>query len=181
VTDLALQIGPVVGLAGAVGVGLVFIQAGISKVRNRDVLPGVITNYRLLPDALVAPIAAMLPSFEIALGLALAVSGLAVFAFGAIGLLLTFAVAMAINVKRGRTHIDCGCGRSQLRQAIGWPLVVRNVVMAALLLPALVPSGSIDGAGRAVAAAAGLGLFLLYQLFNAIIALSASPVATGRR
>lgn len=179
--DLALQFGPVAALAGAIGIGLVFIQSGAAKLRHRDLLPGVIANYRLLPDALVAPVAGTLPLAEIALGLALAITASALAAAGAMALLLVFAAAMAINVRRGRTHIDCGCGRSQLRQTIGWPLVARNVVMATLLLPALVPSGTLAAGDIAIAAGAGLVLFLLYQLFNAIVALSASPLATGRR
>ena len=46
------------GLAGAIGTGIVFVEAGLAKLRNRDVLPGVVANYRLLPEALVAPVAA---------------------------------------------------------------------------------------------------------------------------
>jgi uncharacterized membrane protein YphA (DoxX/SURF4 family) len=63
-----------VGLAGAFG-WLVFVHAGLSKLRHRDVLPGVIANYRLLPDALVAPVAAVLPWAELVLGLALLAGG----------------------------------------------------------------------------------------------------------
>ncbi|WP_226017987.1 MauE/DoxX family redox-associated membrane protein [Novosphingobium sp. FKTRR1] len=185
-SDLALQLGPVASLAGAIGIGLVFVQAGAAKLRHRDVLPGVIANYRLLPDALVAPLAAVLPPFEIVLGLVLAATGDMAAALVAVSLLLGFAGAMAINVARGRTQIDCGCGRSQLRQPIGWPLVLRNLVMAALLAPACAGSFRTGGAeigaqAVALAAVAGLMLFLLYQLFNAIVALSASPLASGRR
>jgi hypothetical protein len=51
----------------------------------------------------------------------------------AIGLLLVFATAMAINLHRGRRDIDCGCFQSTLRQHLSVTLVVRNLVMAALL------------------------------------------------
>ena len=169
----------VMGLAGAFGVGLVFVHAGLSKLHHRDVLPGVIANYRLLPDALVAPVAAVLPWGELALGLALLAGGPAFAVVPALALLGVFAVAMAVNVARGRRSIDCGCGRSQLRQTLGWPLVARNVVLmvlVALRLPAALPSTGFD---LATAIVGGLSLFVLYLLFNAIAALAVSPVAAG--
>ena len=44
----------------------------------------------------------------------------------AMALLALFAAAMAINIRRGRDHIDCGCGQSFLRQTLSWMLVARN-------------------------------------------------------
>ncbi|MFD2428851.1 hypothetical protein ACFSUK_13225 [Sphingobium scionense] len=45
----------IAALAAAIGIGLILLQAGLSKLRHRILLPGVIANYRLLPPALVAP------------------------------------------------------------------------------------------------------------------------------
>ncbi|WP_305036245.1 MauE/DoxX family redox-associated membrane protein [Novosphingobium sp. EMRT-2] len=167
----------VMGLAGACGVGLVFVHAGASKLLHRDVLPGVIANYRLLPDALVAPVAAVLPWGELALGLALLAGGPPFAVVPALVLLGLFAGAMAVNIARGRRSIDCGCGRSQLRQTLGWPLVARNIVLmilVALRLPAALPSTGLE---LAIAIVGGVSLFVLYLLFNAIAALAVSPVA----
>ena len=115
--ELAL---PLLGVAASVAVALLFAVAGIDKLRHRDLLPGVIANYRLLPDALVAPAAALLPGVEllVAAGLLLGFAPLAPLV--AIALLLVFAAAMAINIGRGRRHIDCGCGHVGLRQQLGW-------------------------------------------------------------
>ena len=161
----------ILGLAGAVAVGMVFVLAGAAKLRHRELLAGVIANYRLLPAALVGPAALLLPPVELALG--------------AMALLLIFAAAMAINIRRGRSQIDCGCGRSQLRQPLSWLLVGRNVVLAALLLPRLLPSPAISPAGSGtdlvIALAGGLAIFLIVQLFNAIGALAASPLSAPRR
>ncbi len=175
--DLAVSGLRVAGLAGAFGTGMVFVHAGLSKLRHRDVLPGVIANYRLLPDVLVAPVAAVLPWAELVLGVALLAGGPRLAVVPALLLLGLFAAAMAVNIGRGRRSIDCGCGRSQLRQTLGWPLVARNVVLmalAALRLPAALPS---TGFELATALAGGLSLFVLYLLFNAIAALAVSPVA----
>ena len=94
-----LQIG---GFAASVFVGLIFVVAGIDKLRHRDLLPGVIANYRLLPAALVGPAATVLPVAELLLGTALLLGNRPVAPIAAIALLLVFAAAMAINIGRGR-------------------------------------------------------------------------------
>jgi uncharacterized membrane protein YphA (DoxX/SURF4 family) len=171
------------GLTGAIGTGIVFVEAGLAKVRHRDVLPGVIANYRLLPDALVAPSAAVLPIVELGLGLGL-IGG--VFSGGrpAAALLVLFAAAMAINIGRGRRAIDCGCGRSQLRQRLSWGLVARNLVLAVLVtIAALRPlaSAAVAPLDIGLALVAGGALYLIFLLFNALAALAASPLASERR
>lgn len=169
------------GRIATVGVGLVFWVAGVSKLRHRALLPGVIANYRMLPSGLVMPIALLLPLAELMLGIWLLDGWLARPAAAlAIALLLVFAWAMAVNLRRGRGHIDCGCGHAALRQPLAWPLVARNLGLAALLLPAL--AGLPAPAGTwPLAWAGGAVLFLLFQLFNAIVALAGSPLAAARR
>lgn len=173
-----------IGRTSAVGVGLIFAGAATGKLRHRALFPGVVANYRLLPQGLVAPVAMILPWAELGLGLALAglgVSGMAgpalpLASASAIALLLVFAWAMAINIARGRSHIDCGCGHSALRQPLGKPLVLRNILLGLLLVPASLPVSTslhaVPGAGW-VALGGGFALFLLFHLFNAILALTA--------
>lgn len=168
------------GLVASVGVGLVFLQAGLAKVRHRELVPGVVANYRLLPDAAVAPFAAALPFVELGLAVAL-LAGLRVAAPVAAAMLVLFALAMEINIRRGRSHIDCGCGRSQLRQPLSRLLIGRNLVLAALLAPCLLPAPSPTLPTLALGAAGGTVLFVLYLLFNGLAALSASPLSASRR
>lgn len=172
----------VIGVAGAaagIGVGAVFLGAGLAKLRNRRVFPGVVANYRLLPEALVAPVALTLPIAEVVIGLML-IAGLRVAAVPAGMMLLAFAAAMAINIGRGRSHIDCGCGRSELRQPLSRVLVVRNLVLAALLLPLLAPTPPLGSALWFVALASGVALYLLILLANALNALAQGPLALER-
>src|ERR1700759_4979405 len=107
--------------AGRVCVGLVFLLAAVQKAQHWRLLSGVIANYRLLPGWMVPAATALLPPLEMLLagGLLSAQRGpwpdLA-----AIALLALFAGAMAINVRRGRIHIDCGCGQDFLSQQLSW-------------------------------------------------------------
>lgn len=180
-TALAASLLLIAGLAASICAGLVFLLAGASKLRHRDLLPGVIANYRLLPERLVTPAALLLPAVELLVGAALVLGARPWAPLAAILLLLAFAAAMAINIRRGRRHIDCGCGQSALRQELGWPLVVRNLLLAALLLPRLVAGDAMTGFDVAVAACSGLALFLLYLVFNALNALPGQALAAGGR
>ena len=171
-----------IGLAGAVGIGLVFLQAALAKLRHRELLAGVIANYRLLPPVLIGPVALVLPPAELAISLGLLLGGHWLAAVVAALLLVIFAAAMGINIARGRSHIDCGCGRSQLRQPLSWLLVGRNLALAALLAPRFAPVATpTTTTDLAIAIAGGLAVFLFFLLFNAIGALAASPLAAQRR
>jgi hypothetical protein len=95
-------------------------------------------------------------------------------------LLLVFAAAMAINIRRGRTQIDCGCGLSALRQGLGWPLVARNLALAAVLGLRLADGAMLATTEMLVAAMSGVVLFLLYLFFNALNALPGRPASGAR-
>ena len=130
-----MPLDPTLALAGALVLAAIFGAAGPPKLVARDAFAGVLANYRLLPDRLVAPAALLLPCLEIAVALGLllpATRSLA--ALGAGLLLLLFAVAMAVNLLRGRSDIDCGCAIGLMRERIGWPLVARNILLAAAAL-----------------------------------------------
>jgi uncharacterized membrane protein YphA (DoxX/SURF4 family) len=119
-------------------ISLVFFTAAYGKLRHTTPFQGVVANYRLLPDAMVAPAAHLIPPVELLLSATLLL-GLA-FPWpelGAAALLLLFALAMGINLRRGRRHIDCGCFQSALKQTLSWTLVMRNVVLALLMGVAL--------------------------------------------
>jgi hypothetical protein len=63
-------------------------------------------------------------------------------ALAAVLLLVVFMIAMGINIRRGRTSIDCGCFMNALRQRIGWGLVARNALLAAAALLLLLPQAA---------------------------------------
>jgi len=71
-----------------------------------------------------------------------------------------FAAAIGLTVARGRTEIACGCFRGDASRRIGWPLVVRNLILAGLALVAALPARPGIGA-FAQGAGAGGSLFVM--------------------
>ena len=158
--------------AGRICVGLVFLLAATQKTRHWRIFFGVVANYRLLPRAAVVPVAVLLPPLEMIVALLLLSAQLLPWSLlGAGALLILFAGAMAVNLHRGRAHIDCGCGQSFLKQTLSWTLVVRNGVLAALLAPSLAPIGPLSLSAALTGVGTGLGFFLLYLVLNTLSAL----------
>jgi hypothetical protein len=126
---------PAIGWTVVLVLAGVFGAAAIAKLRALDAFLGVVHNYRLVPEFLERPIAYALPVAELAIAVGVLLpAGRAPAALSAAILLALFAGAMAINLMRGRRDIDCGCFATVLRQRLSWPLVVRNLVLAALAL-----------------------------------------------
>ena len=168
-------------VAGRVCGGLVFAAAAVQKARHWKLLSGVIANSRLLPRGLAPAASALLPLVEMIVGLLLLSARLMPWAGGAaVALLALFAAAMAVNIMRGRGHIDCGCGQSFLKQTLSWTLVARNAVLALLLLPSLssAPAAMPSIGTLSLPIAAGFAFFLLYLVLNTIAALP--PIAARR-
>lgn len=157
---------PLITMAVRVFLALLFATAALSKLSRIEEFYGVVRNFRLLPDGLSRVVAFVLPVVELAVAVGLVIRPLAVPAAVAAAVLLSvFAVALAINVIRGRTYIDCGCFRQGLKQPVSWLLVGRNIVLTALalsvayLLPSVAPAGLAD---VLVGLAAGGIAMLLY-------------------
>ncbi|MDQ3380966.1 MAG: hypothetical protein M3546_11725 [Actinomycetota bacterium] len=129
------------GLGSRVSLGLVLILASAPKFAAQDDFTRAVGNYRLLPQALVAPIARLVAPFELAAGLALLVGVVVIPVAAFVGaMFLAFASAVSWNLLRGR-RIDCGCAGTAASRTITWPLVVRDLLLAtAALALAVVPS-----------------------------------------
>ncbi len=123
------------------------------KLRDMVVFAAAVDNYRLLPDAMVTPVA----------WLAVVTS------------------AVAINLLRGNTAIDCGCGGLS-SQPLAWSLVARNVVLMGIALLA-----SQEGASRPLVWAdylttvgVVLGLLGLYTIANQLMTNAPRVLAVRR-
>ncbi|HEX9252958.1 MAG TPA: MauE/DoxX family redox-associated membrane protein [Ignavibacteriaceae bacterium] len=89
--------------------GFVFIYAGAEKISDPEAFAISISNYRLLPIAIINFFAITLPWIELVAGI-LIVFGISVKENSAIifTMLLVFTVAIIISLFRGLS-IDCGC------------------------------------------------------------------------
>lgn len=155
---------PVLHLGAVALLVLIFGTAAASKLPTLLEFEGVVGNYRLLPDRVVpvaARLAVALEGLTVLLLLVPATRGWG--AAAALGLLVVFAAAMAINIRRGRVEIDCGCFRATHRQRLSWWLVGRNACLAlaaaALWLP---PSRATITFDYVQAGMGGLVLYLVY-------------------
>ena len=112
----------------------IFLFAAAHKVRNHLAFRGILGQYRLLPDALVPIAAPALVAAELIAALALLSPASLLHpmtaALPATLLLSVYTLAIAINLARGRTGIDCGCG-GQATPLSGW-LLVRNGLLLGL-------------------------------------------------
>ncbi|MEP7133036.1 MAG: MauE/DoxX family redox-associated membrane protein, partial [Acidobacteriota bacterium] len=96
-------------VAARILLGGVFLYAGGSKIVDPPGFAHELSNYRLLPDMAVAPIALALPWLEVLCG-GLLVAGVwrRESALILAGLLVVFVGALSIDLARG-IPVDCGC------------------------------------------------------------------------
>jgi hypothetical protein len=151
VIDPALAL--VVRLAGALLLG----GAAWHKLRDRESFRAALADYRLLPARLVPAAAALVTATELALALGLLATPRA--AFGAAALLAGYALAIGVNLLRGRRHIDCGCGGAA--QPLSAWLVGRNLVLAAAF-----------AAGAGAPSARTLGMLDAFSVAGSLAALA---------
>ncbi len=173
---MELVLDPVVVWTARVVLAAVFGAAAVMKLRALDEFIGVVHNYRLLPEAMVRPTAYLLPPFEGMVAAGLLVEPTRPYAAAAAaGLLIVFAIAMGVNLMRGRRNIDCGCFASVLKQRLSWGLIGRNMVLLALALAALLgelptrPLGLFD---IVTTLAASATVILLYVAYSRLVGLA---------
>lgn len=173
-----MTLDPAMQLIFALGFTLLLVTAGWHKLSDRLRFQGILQGYRLLPAPLVPVAALVLGILEMLLGIAWAAGWQPVLvAIATASLLFVYAAAMAVNIARGRSYIDCGCGFSSVKgvinnengtQQISMTLVLRNAVLASIALLSIMPAtervlGWVDYIGIALAC---LTLMLLYGAFN---------------
>jgi hypothetical protein len=162
---------PAIGTLFAGAFALLFASAALHKARAPAHFAQVLRAYRLLPASL--NVSWGVPVLELAVAAALLLPATrTIAALSGAALLLVYAFAMAVNLKRGRRDLACGCGGAHEGRPIGVWMVWRNLGLAGLLgalcLPgSALPLQAVDfltvGAGVAVAA-------LLYMSTDRLLA-----------
>lgn len=132
-----MPIDPVISWTIALSLATLFAAAARHKLSDPERFREVVRNYKLLQDAWVSLSAAILIALEVSAAvLVLLAATRPIGAQLSAGLLASYAVAMAINLRRGRLNLDCGCVGVGRRQPVRWWMVGRNAAMAALALVA---------------------------------------------
>lgn len=87
------------------------------------------------------------------------------------GVLLAYAGAMFVNLRRGNVLLDCGCSWGHARQPIGHGLVARNVGLALLALLLAVPTAArpLEPIDIVSAVMAALTVACLYAALNGLL------------
>ncbi len=164
---------PAIHLALRASLALLFLSAAWHKARDLSDSRRVLAAYRLLPENVVFMAAPALAVVEITVAAALAWPGFyRLSSWAAVLLLVTYSVAIGVNIVRGRVHIDCGCGGPMHRQSIGPWLLVRNsilMVIAGLVAaePGLRTLGIVDAL---TIAASIISLAALYAAADGLMA-----------
>jgi hypothetical protein len=140
-----IALDPAVSAIVALAVALLFGAASLHKLadwrRFRDALSG----FGLLPAWLAKAAAPCLVALECTTAVLLPPA--ATRPAGAVlaaALLACYALAIGINLLRGRTSIDCGCLGAGHRRRIGGWMVIRNLGLAAAVLTATLPTTGRD-------------------------------------
>ena len=119
-----------------------FAMASLHKFRDMDQFREILISYRL-PLGPAAPVLAnAIPVFELIVAISLIVIPGYISGAAALCLLLAYSSAIALNLQRGRTDLDCGCSGPAHRQPIGLGLLLRNALLAAMAALTMLPTSA---------------------------------------
>jgi hypothetical protein len=132
---------PAVQLIVRGALALLFGWAAAHKLRDVAGFRAALEGYDLLARRWAVPAGALLIASEVGVAAGLLLPRVApLAALAGAALLVLYAVAIAVNLRRGRRDIDCGCGGPAGRQTISGGLVVRNGVLALAALGSAAPA-----------------------------------------
>ena len=169
----------------SIGFGLLFLLAAIHKLTALQRFRATLTAYQLMPAGLAAPMSILLPVLEALLGAAWLLSFMpAHLAVVSAGLLASYTAGIAVNLLRGRIHIDCGCSMGSHAgrdQQLSWGLVSRNSLLIVAALTATLPAnGRTIGLIDYLTLVAGLlAIVLLYGAANQLLS-NGAAIGTWR-
>lgn len=142
-----MLIDPLITKAISIGLGLMFIIAAYHKLAEAAQFRVTLLEYQVMPETLVAPASRVIPIVELLLGGAWLIGyySQGMTAIASALLLGVYALAIGINIARGRVHFDCGCGfggQSENEQYLSGGLILRNLLLIAAALVTLAPAGT---------------------------------------
>ena len=168
-----ISIDPLLNEAARLFLAGLLLASAAHKARMRIAFTGTVAAYRLLPARLARPFATILPLAEASVAFTLLLPGAAAAGgMSAAGLFALYFLAIAINLARGRTTIDCGCSLARRGSGISFWHLVRLALLIGLAGAAgIMPAGRAMGLFDHVnAAAAVMALTMLYVAIELVLA-----------
>src|SRR5215831_8405424 len=121
----------IVLLIARLSLAFIFVLAGITKAADLAGTRKAAISFGI-PEKLAVPVGASLPFVEMLVALALLpTSTVWIGAVSALGLLLVFAAAIAVNLARGKAP-DCNCFGQLHSKPVSWSVLTRNLVLATI-------------------------------------------------
>jgi hypothetical protein len=148
--------------------GLVFVRALLHKLGTFEEFAGTVRDYRLVPWPRAVALALTLAEAAVVIGLLWPATRQIAAVAGA-ALLAGYALAIGINLWRGRTAIDCGCGVRG--QGISPLHLARNAVLIGFAVPvALIDILTLPHAAASLAVAgASILLWMMFLAFEQLL------------
>jgi hypothetical protein len=160
-----VMLDPAIGSLIVACFALLFLSAASHKLRDLTQFAEVFAAYGIAPAIHRWQLSWLVPLLEaaVAAGLLAPRSRAAAAAIGA-GVLLSYAMAIAINLRAGRSAIACGCGGLDERRPIAAWMVWRNLLLAVVLSVALLPwsTRALEWTDAATIGFGALAIALLY-------------------
>jgi hypothetical protein len=136
----SMKLDPAIGLLIVAGAALLFARAAAHKLRDLPRFVEIFSAYGMLPPSTARYVAWLVPLLELGTVLGLLFGEYRAYAscLGVL-LLLTYACAIGINLRRGRRDLACGCGGPSERRPIAPWMILRNIVLALAIAGTLAP------------------------------------------
>jgi hypothetical protein len=131
---------PAVGILTLASSSVLFASAAAHKLRDLARFDEIFSAYGMIPASPRVRISWAVPVSEIAVAAGLASNVTRPYA-AVLGilLLLAYATAIAVNLRRGRRDLACGCGGPDERRPIAAWMVWRNLLIALAVATAFAP------------------------------------------
>jgi uncharacterized membrane protein YphA (DoxX/SURF4 family) len=135
-----MMLDPAVGILIVASVALLFASAGVHKLRDLRRFDEIFAAYGLMPLIARLRLSWAVPILEIGVAAGLLIDVCRPYAVAVGIVLLTgYAAAIAVNLRRGRRDLACGCGGPDERRPIAAWMVWRNILIASALAGVLAP------------------------------------------
>ena len=135
-----MMLDPAIGLWATASIALLFASAGVHKLRDLRRFEEIFAAYGLVPASARLRVSWAVPVAEIGVAVGLLSDVCRPYA-GAVGIFLLsgYAAAIAVNLRRGRRDLACGCGGPDERRPIAAWMVWRNILISLALAAVLAP------------------------------------------